>query len=67
MLLGPLDKEEQILMKLDAIFQSLEIENEQDIIQLLQYVILTIEDGSIKSGGQNFEIIQPDMVSQALR
>lgn len=66
-LLGPLDKEEQILMKLDAIFQSLEIENEQDIIQLLQYVILTIEDENIRYGGHNFEIIQPDMVSQALR
>ena len=66
-LLGPLDKEERILMKLDAIFQSLEIENESDIIQLLQYVILTIEDGSNKSGGHNFEIIQSDMASQALR
>ena len=64
-LLGPLDKEEQILMKLDAIFQSLEIENEQDIIQLLQYVILTIED--TYSAGHTFEMIQPDMIPQALR
>ncbi|KAI6657549.1 Dynein regulatory complex protein 1-like [Oopsacas minuta] len=60
-------------MKLDAIFQSLQVENQQDIIQLLQYVIVSIEleeeeEGDMRNGAtQRFEIMQPDMVSQALR
>ena len=55
-------------MKLDAIFQSLQIENQHDIILLLQYVIVSIDSEEATPGAtQNFEIIQPDMISQALR
>ena len=51
-------------MKLDAIFQSLQIDNQHDIIQLLQFVILPTDS---EDATQKFEIVQPDMVSQALR
>ena len=62
-------------MKLDAIFQSLQVETKQDIIQLLQYIILRIESEYDELEGEDveseptitFELIRPEMVSQALR
>lgn len=39
-LLAPLDQDEQLLMKLDAIFKALKIENETDIHRLVEYFIV---------------------------
>jgi len=50
-LLSPLERDEQSLMKLDAIFSALGVDTEHDIQQLASYFIGLREKGSSKSTG----------------
>ena len=52
-LLAPLEKDEQLLMKLDAIFKALKIEKEADIHRLVEYFI--VEEETVESGLQDPE------------
>jgi len=53
-LLQPLEKDEQSLMKLDAIFAALGVETEEDVYELASYFLrqLADEEGSVLSEGQ---------------
>ena len=62
-LLAPLEKEEQMLMKLDSIFNALGIETEEDIHQLANFFIQPSSDESRAAPS----LIHPNEVSGALR
>lgn len=71
-LLAPLEKEEQMLMKLDSVFNAIGIETEEDIHQLVSYFVHdkadVVEDESAKSDTwKPPSLIHPNEVPLALR
>lgn len=69
-LLAPLDRDEQVLMKLDSVFKALGIETEEDIHKLVRFFIRK-EDADTQStmsgGTPGTQVIHPNEVPQALR
>lgn len=61
-LLAPLDKDEQSLMKLDAIFTALGIDTEEDIHLLSGYFLLHVdkEAQQVPSAKQSAEVVGPE-------
>ena len=72
-LLAPLEKEEQMLMKLDSVFNAIGIETEEDIHQLVSYFVQDKADGETDDQGDNSvkrklpSLIHPNEVPMALR
>lgn len=76
-LLEPLETNEKNLIKLDAVFRALKIENEQDIQIMAQFFIDYIKEGEevayVSSGvgpsetNDEVELIHPNHVLKALR
>lgn len=71
-LLAPLEKEEQVMMKLDSIFKAIGVENEMDIHLLVKYFI--VDGGKLSSSllsgkGQDIKlvVVHPNAVSKCLR
>lgn len=71
-LLSPLDKEEQMLMKLDSIFKALNVTNEDDVNELMKFFIKSTLDEN--SGDEtksdllgSFEIFDPNQVPHILK
>ena len=77
-LLAPLDKDEQMLMKLDSMFKALRVSTENDVQDLVKFFITnkspnTDEGSTIESRASDLssemlvEVIDPNDVSQALK
>ena len=73
-LLAPLDREEQILMKVDSVFKALGIETEEDVHKLVTFFIRKAEDKRPDTESTLSEedrsrpqLIDPNEVPQALR
>ena len=70
-LLAPLDREEQILMKVDSVFKALGVETEEDVRKLITFFIRKAEekrpDTESSEDGSLPQLIHPNEVPQALR
>lgn len=68
-LLAPIEKDEQMLMKLDSIFKALGIETEEDVHQLVKYFICepSEEEEDSSSAEKPLLLIHPNEVVMAVR
>ncbi|XP_003387607.1 PREDICTED: dynein regulatory complex protein 1-like [Amphimedon queenslandica] len=67
-LLSPLDKEEQMLMKLDSIFKALNVTSEHDVNELMKFFVKsTQDDDSDDAPIVDFEIFDPNQVPHILK
>ena len=68
-LLAPIDKDEQMLMKLDSIFKAIGIETEDDVHQLVKYFVCesTEDEHESSSAEKPLSLIHPNEVLVAIR
>ena len=68
-LLAPIEKDEQMLMKLDSIFKALGIETEEDVHQLVKYFICesSEEEQDSSSAEKPLSLIHPNEVVTSVR
>ena len=64
-LLAPLEKDEQLLMKLDSIFKALGIETEEDVHKLVKYFVQEEREDEVAAA--RYTLIHANEVPQALR
>ena len=68
-LLAPIEKDEQMLMKLDSIFKALDIETEEDVHQLVKYFIRESDEEEQESppAEKPLSLIHPNEVVMSVR